>query len=290
MGIQEHFHFYPLAFAFLWLIFICLLFGLIRSKKMQYPHYSYFLSAHFFKLGSAIVYSLVYILFYEGGDTTAYWDGAINLHNLLLDSPFHFLDEMLTPSGIQNMGANFNISTGYPPGWIYRETESFMVSKITVFLSIITFKSYFASTLIVASLMSLSSWYFFCTLRKLQLHNEKILAITILFTPTVLFWCTGISKDSYVLISLLMLLSILVRVFVLKQPLSKHWIFILIFTYLIFSMRAYVIIAIIPSLLLAYTVKLSKDNLENPFTRRVKKLAMYFISILFLIVYFQIST
>ncbi|MBU2018631.1 MAG: hypothetical protein KJ941_03210 [Bacteroidetes bacterium] len=290
MDLQFHYQFFPVLIALFWFVLISLFFGLIRSKKGTASHYNYFLSSLFAKLGSSIVFSSVYLLLYEGGDTLAYWDGAISLHNLLFESPIRFLNEIMTSSGESNMGINFSYLTTYPPGWIYRETESFFVSKLTVFLSIITFKSYFASTLIVASIMTLSSWHLFCSLRMIKLFDERILAISILFTPTVLFWCTGISKDSYVLISLLILISCLIRIFVLKQKVSKYIFLILVSVFFIYSMRLYVLIAILPSLLMAYNARISKSNIDSSFKRRSIKFGIYAMSVFVLLAYFQLST
>jgi hypothetical protein len=290
MDIQLYFDFFPVVIAILWSILISLFFGLIRSHKQNLPHYTYFLSSLYAKLLGSIAFCLVYLIKYEGGDTIAYWNGANSLHNLLFESPLKFLNEMLTSSGESNRVTNFSYLTTYPPGWIYRETESFFVSKLTVLLSIVTFKSYIASTLIVAAITTLSSWHLFCTLRLLKLHNEKILAISLLFTPTVLFWCTGISKDSFVLISVLILISCLIRIFVLKQKVSKYLFLILICVFFIYSMRLYVLIALFPSLLMAYTARVSKSYANSVFKGRLIKFGIYAVSILVLLVYFLVST
>jgi hypothetical protein len=285
----EHFEIIPIVSAILWLFILVLIAGLIRSNNLKKDHYRFFLPAFFAKIISSIIFSLVYLVYYEGGDTVAYWDGATTLQNLLFNSPSRFINEMFTTPELMNMGVNFNWKTGYPPGWIYREPESFFVSKISFFFSLITIKSYLASSLIVAFLMSLSSWYFYCSMRLLKLHNEKVLAYCILFTPTVLFWCTGISKDSYVLIALLILVSVLIRFFILEQKFSKTALMFFVSVYLIYCMRLYVLIAFLPAMLMAYSARLSRKNLDSSFKRRSIKVGFFILSGVVLYSYFEFS-
>lgn len=289
MALAEHFSSLSLLSAFLWLVILMLAAGIIKSRNSDKEHYKYFLPAFYAKIVSSIVFALVYLVYYEGGDTLAYWDGATTLHELFEASPMRFINEMMSTPYIDRIWTNFGYIAHFPPGWIYREPESFFVSKLTFFLSFITLKSYLASTLIISFLMTLSSWFFYSSVRLLKLHNERILAICTLFTPTILFWCTGVSKDSFVLISLLLLVSIILRVFVLNIKIGKH-IFILMFVlYFIICMRLYVLIAFLPALLMAYSARLSRKNLDSVFKRRSIRIGFFLLSAVVLMGYFQLS-
>ena len=67
---------------YLFLIFIVC--GLIRSRNINlYPEYRYFVSGIFLKLLGVSFFCLVYIFYYEGGDTVNYFYGAKALVNLI---------------------------------------------------------------------------------------------------------------------------------------------------------------------------------------------------------------
>lgn len=260
-----------------WLLVCIMVMHFIRSKHEGKDHYQYFLPQFYAKIFSALVFSLVYLLYYEGGDTIAYWDGAACLNKLFYYSPTDYLTEMFTTPSIPEIRARFNFFTGIPPGWIYREPESFFISKITSLFTFLTFKNYLATTFIIATIVSLINWHFFCSVRLLELHKERILAICILFTPSVLFWCSGISKDTYVLAALFLLVSFLIRFFILNQRNTKMIIGLLVASYLILTIRSFIFAALIPGILVAYNTRITPERIDSSVQRFTIKFFIFSI-------------
>ena len=126
--------------AFFWLIVIFVIAN-YRSAKIDDEIKKYYFWNVGYKLFFSLLFTLVYIVYYKGGDTTAYWDGARSLHNLFYKSPAMYLEEMLnTPSDVMKL-RHFDSQTGFPPGWIYREPEGWFVSKVASIISFITLKA-----------------------------------------------------------------------------------------------------------------------------------------------------
>lgn len=175
-----------------------------QTAKLKTPgneHYKYYMYNIYFKIGLAIIYGAIYKYYYAGGDTMAYWNGAANLNNLLWISPSDYWNElMMTPSeGTQIL--HFTPETGFPPGWIYRDPHSFFVSKLTSILMIFIGQSYLVITLIFAFILSKVSWKVYDLVISYRVSSDRLAAISILFIPSVSFWCAGLSKDTVVLIS-----------------------------------------------------------------------------------------
>ena len=161
-----HFSATDLLSAFLWLIIILLIVN-NRTQKQDEKIRSYYLWNVVYKLFFSLVFALIYILYYGGGDTTAYWDGANCLNNLLFEKPGSLLTEFFSEADLKMMYANFNNKTGYPPGWIYKEPSAWFICKISFFLSLITFKSYLAATFIISFIVANASWSIFSYLKNI---------------------------------------------------------------------------------------------------------------------------
>lgn len=188
------------AFAILfWLTVIIIGASNTKSKNKQLAHYRYYSLGLFVKIISAVIFSIIYLIKYEGGDTVAYWDCAQKLNNLFFYNIKSFFQEFLFSEPDRVRYLHFDLfNTGMPPEWIYKEEEGWFTSKIMFFLSLITFRSYFAMTILCAFLSFKASWKLFEMGIKYNAGTMKNLAIATLFLPSTAFWCTGISKDMVV--------------------------------------------------------------------------------------------
>ena len=250
--------------AFLWLIII-LLIANNRTQKQDEKIRSYYLWNVVYKLFFSLVFALIYILYYGGGDTTAYWDGANCLNNLLINNPGMLVSELFSEPSLKMMYAHFDDNTGYPPGWIYREPSAWFLCKISFFLSLITFKSYIAATFIVSFIVANSTWAIFKSIINNDLVSSKKLAFAFLFFPSLNFWCTGLSKDSFMLLSSFFIISIFFNLFSKKKKLSiSILLFLGLYIYIIYSVRPFLIACLVGGLSIAYgtiLIKQFKDNL-----------------------------
>lgn len=230
-----------------------------KAKKVDESIRKYYLRNVLFKFFFGISFALIYLLYYGAGDTTAYWDGAITLNNLFWDSPVKYFEQLLGSNDFIRGSGYFNIETGYPPGWLTRESEAWFICKLTSIISFFSFRSYLAATLIMSFFTAMASWRVFELIISLKTHKKHIAALCILFVPTVSFWCTGISKDSVVFISILNLLYYVFNVMVLKNSLTiKHFIIILISVIIIYNVRSFILAAIAAPMFMAFGARLTK--------------------------------
>jgi len=173
----------------------------VRNNNKDKPFYKYYYWNLYAKLFFGVAYGVFYVAIYNGGDTVGYYNGAVTLNNLFFKDSSLYFDELFSPADLLNYTSKYDIHTGYPPGWIYKEPEGWMVSRLMSVLSFFTLKSYWAMTLIMAYITSLASWKLFELARSFHLNNEKLLAFGVLLLPSVNFWCSGVSKDTVVLIA-----------------------------------------------------------------------------------------
>ncbi len=213
----------------------------------------------YLKIASSLAFGLFYIFYYGGGDTTAYYDGAISLNNLFFKSPELYIEALTVPPDVTNWGHYFDETTGYPPGWIYRESEGFFVSKFISILTFFTLKSYMASTLVISAFATIASWKLFSLVRAYNFCNEKYLAFGILFLPSVNFWCSGISKDTIVLISTMLAVYHGFKIVSLTMKSSfRNWIFFAFNMFIIYHIRDFIFLAITIPFALAISARFVK--------------------------------
>ena len=227
-----------------------------------------------FKMLFALVFAITYTFVLGGGDTLAYWEGAIKLTNLFWEDPLGYFHEMWATPTNESIRDNFTATTGYPPGWIYREPESFYISKMLSLINFVAFDSFIAMTLICSFIASRASWRFYELIRKYNFTSERWMVIAVLFIPTVSFWCAGVSKDTFILASLFFLLY---HLFALIDPDRKFTLrnlfFILLHVMILYHTRQFMLIGIAPPLLLGFGTGFIKRVSDSPiilyFTRFV---------------------
>ena len=114
-------------------------------------------------------------------------------------------------------------------------------------------------TLFLAFFTAMASWRVFEMVSKLHTHKKNMAALCILFVPTVSFWCTGISKDTVIFISVLNLLYYAFDVMVLKNRIRfKHIFIVLLSLFLIYQVRSFIIAAIVAPLFMAFGARMTK--------------------------------
>ena len=250
---------YDISIGLIYMIILIIIANSRKNNILDVEIKKYYVRNVLFKFFFAISFAVVYLIYYGGGDTTAYWDGAITLNKLFFKSPSNYFEVMIKDNYFISRSGYFDIDTGYPPAWLTRESEAWFICKIASIVSFVTFKSYFATTLIFAFLTAMASWRVFELILKLKTHKKHIAAFCVLFVPTVSFWCTGISKDTVVFISILNLLYYIFDIMVLRNSIKfRHVFIILISIFVIYQVRSFVLAAIAAPIFMAFGARLTK--------------------------------
>jgi len=256
--------FYDISIAVIWLIIFLIISNSRRKAIEDLDVRKYYLRNVLFKFFFSISFAIIYLIYYGGGDTTAYWDGALTLNNLFFKSPSMYFEHLFSEPTKNLLSAHFDIDTGYPPGWIYREPEAWFICKLGSLVSFFTFKSYFAASLFFAFFSAMASWRLFELILKLNTHKINVAAWCVLFIPSVSFWCTGISKDTIVFICILNILYYVFDIMVLKNNISVTKVIILILCiYLIYQIRTPILASIALPLFMAYGARLTRKYERN---------------------------
>lgn len=273
------------AFSILfWLIIIVSAINLSYQKNSSKLHFRYYKYGFYVKFISAILFSIIYIQFYEGGDSTAYWDTAQKFNNLFWKSPSKYFYELFTMDPNRMRYMSFDVDVGLIPNWIYKEDEAWFAAKIFSLLTFITFKSYFAMTMITAYVSFRVSWLLYEVVLKYKIIGERKGAIATLFLPSTCFWCTGITKDMIIYSSVIYLL---IQMFSFLNPEKikeyRNLMLASIAVYLILNIRDFMIVAALGPFFMAIGARWSRKQSSG--------ISKFFIQMLFLgvVFYFMIA-
>ena len=249
----------------LWMFILYWIGRLIRSRYNNLSISRFFYLGWGFKIFFALVFALVYLFTLGGGDINAYWDSATVLNKLFIDNPLGYFQELWSTDRTLGITLHFNSETGYPPGWIWRESEAWNAAKILSIFSVLTFNSFWATTLLIASFVFFTSWLMVYRITTNEAFNSKAVMFAFLFFPSVTFWCSGISKDSQVYtLSLLLIYQLFLWLkWDQKRSVWRALLMVLIF-YLILNLRQFIALAIIGPFLLSVVVRYGSRLSQRP--------------------------
>lgn len=264
------------------IIWAILIFAFAFYRKSRQPdlgHYKYYFRNLYFKVFFGFFFALFYIFYYGGGDTTAYWDMAGCMNRLFWNNSQYYFNNMYYDFNDPGFINKYNLDTGYPPTWIMREHQGFFVSKIVSLFSFFTGNSYLTITLLFATISANVSWRFYCMVIDWIPNPSRIMTYCVLFIPSVSFWCTGITKDTLVFISILVIVT---RVFNLMGGKAKSRILsiviILFHMWVLYNIRSVVLMVLFIPFFIAVSSRISNRYREYIYMKRIVQVLVAGIS------------
>lgn len=232
----------------------------------------YFLPALWLKLIGGISVGLIYYFYYKGGDTVTYFDhGAHHIYRAFLNNPLKAFKIIFS----ENIYVGETIEYTAPI-WVYTDSASFMTVRFAGFFNLFAFDTYGGTVCIFAFIGFLTVWrlYHAVYLRYKDLHFK--LAVACFFLPSVFFWGSGILKDTITFSAVCLMVSSALDIFFLKRKVVINTIIIILSAYAIYSIKIYILIALVPSLAYLFLFQ-PISNIQN---RSVKRLITPFVTIL----------
>ena len=230
-------------------IYCLVIFGITFGRQVMMqrrnPLYRYFTWALVAKIASSVVFCLIYIYYYQGGDTVSYYETARSVVNLGTKDIARCIDVMSSSPSLAGY-MTFDRETGYPWPYMYFDTQTFFVAKLIAPLVFVAFKSYLITSILLSWLSFFGAWKFFLTLCRYFPGLERRLAIGVLFVPSVLFWGSGILKDTITFSAVCWFIVGFDRAF-MRGGISWRGIFIsLLSLYVLISVKPYVLYSLLP--------------------------------------------
>jgi len=216
-----------------------------KNKKIATnPIYKYYVRGLQLKIVGAIGFFAIYVFYYGGGDTTAFFQSSGLLTKLFMSHPYQYFSIMFGNLSEQNLTAFFNAGLCCPQ--YYKDFNTFAIVRYVSPIVAISGFSYISSTIIFSYLTYICIWRLFIVFNELYPNFEKKLAIAILYLPTPIFWGSGILKDSLAFAGAC-IFTYSIYVFFIKKEKKFKYIFLLIMgSYIMVTLKPYIFVALLP--------------------------------------------
>lgn len=210
------------------------------------------------KVFAGIAYAKFYSLpkYLAGSDTWKYYKLSLHETAWLKHDPIAFAKDIFV-YGYSKPG---NLFSGHNSYW--NDLKSNVLIKIMAVMNVITFNSYYTNIILFNFIFLFGMVALFRVLLSLYPTKKYLLIATIFLLPSTLFWCSGIHKDGLIL-SATGLIIYCFNKSIETQFAFKRILLMLLCALLIFTLRNYVLLALIPALLCWWLShkKPSKSNL-----------------------------
>ncbi len=216
-----------------------------RKKMRKDSYYRFYTLGLAARMLAVLCFCLIYVYYYSGGDTTAYFESTKAMAKLFYQSPEKYFEVMISPPSAEARSL-FSDRTGYPYSYLYNDPHTFIVIKLTSIFAIITGRSYLLSSLLLAYFSYMCSWSLFKVFRQYVPEIEGRIAFAVLFFPSVLFWGTGVSKDTYTFAGTALFVFGAHEFFISKRFSVKIICIILFSSWLILSIKPYIFMVLFP--------------------------------------------
>ncbi len=239
-----------LPIYFVGLIFIALILG--RSNKAL--NKKIFIISFALKLIFAIIFSLVYQYYYKGGDTSYYFVTGTNL-NLESKDFGVWLRMVFMP--FDSLEKYRELFSTIPIPFLYIDANYFP-GRIVAFLNVFTFNTYINTSMLFSSLSFIGIWRNFLIFERLYPTLRKYFVFSFLLLPSILFWASGISKDTISYGAVSLFTSYFLQIYFLKEHNFKNILMLVFSALIVFAIKPYILLSFLPLALVWVFIKYTK--------------------------------
>jgi len=219
------------------------------AQSIKYSHietnssFRYYYPGLLVKLIASVLICLVYVFYYQGGDTTSYFHDCVSISKAFIGHPFQMIK--LSISGLDaQVWYSFNFETGWPM-YSYDE-HAFWVDRLVWPLCFVSFNSFIGTTMLLSFICYQAIWRLYQTLVFEFPNLQRQMAIAMFFIPSVVFWGSGILKDSITFAAVALFISSIHTIIKLKKQVLKNIFFILLASFLLLKIKPYIFFALLP--------------------------------------------
>lgn len=206
----------------------------------------------------------IYLFYYKGGDTVEYFTSVEAVFNYLWKRPDNIY-EFLGQSDLSKI-----MDTDF---WTTKSAHRYIISKATytvvklgMLFYTFAFGSILATYILTAYFSFFCSWKFYKLFTEFYPQIKKSIGFAIFFMPSVVFWGSGLFKDTFTLGGLYLFIYSVVQLLILRK---FKWSFVFYFLfsfYLLLNIRSFFIITIFPFLFawvfFSYFQKIKNNNFK----------------------------
>ncbi|MGI9543294.1 MAG: hypothetical protein ACR2MX_08540 [Cyclobacteriaceae bacterium] len=205
-----------------------------------------FFPALLFKLGAGVLLGVIFRYYYGTGDTWALFLEATTFAEQGYAAPLEFLQALF----LNDYAPALKASLVY-----IDQPRALLAAKVISLFNLITYNHYWLVSLYLSLFSFISFWLL---ARKLVDYFPKAklaIAAAFLFFPSVIFWSSGVSKESLVMGGICTSLALLLPLLVKNERLKPwHWILVVLGLLMVTFIKYYYAAVLIPMLIVVLII------------------------------------
>lgn len=240
----QYLTFVDLIVAPLYFVLIYFISNNIKARNIEANEsYKYYLTGIMIKILGSISICLVYVFYYQGGDTTSYFHDCTAVSKAFLKNPFQMIRFSLT--GIDmNVWSSFDFETDW---LVYAyDNHALWVDRLVWPLCFISFRSFIGTTMLLSFICYQAIWRLYQTLVFEFPTLKTQMAFSMFFIPSVVFWGSGILKDSITFAAVSLFISSMHEMIKMKKSYLKNIFFLIFSSFLLLKIKPYIFFALLP--------------------------------------------
>jgi hypothetical protein len=225
-------------------VYVALFYFLYSARRKNYTDpilQHYHKQGFWIKIIAVIPFTLFNSILSPGDSFLLYFTEGTNITRLILRD-FSNIKWLYLPSVEfdQTLLKN-SLNLGY-----LRAENNYMIVRITTLLSLLAMNKYVILNLFFSMISFSGVWRLYRFFYEQNPHLHKQFAIAILYLPTFVFWSSGILKDPICTGAIGWITYSLYEIFYKKKNLITNVAILLLFGYLLYVIKVYILISYIP--------------------------------------------
>ncbi|MCB0756025.1 MAG: hypothetical protein KDB98_10555 [Flavobacteriales bacterium] len=215
-----------------------------RKNEELNPSYKYYKRGFLAKVYGGLAFVFIYIFYYDGGDTIVYWQDAVGLNSLIFSEPSCYL-RILLGDGDSKWYWCFDHRENLPFHYL-RDPQAYAVARFSSLFALFSVDSLIGCTILVSWVSFGGVWRLYQVFCEEYPRMNKELAISFLFIPSVVFWGSGIMKDTFTFTAACWMTSSVYGLLLKRRDIFWNSVYVLFSSYVMISMKPYIFVALLP--------------------------------------------
>ena len=249
----------------IWLVYfmvMLLVLWFYRQNKSA-DYYRFFLGGFIIKVFGSVAFTLIYVYYYKFGDSFEYYKGALALNSAFSNAIPDYIDLLLSESS-HDFSSHL---TQYTNSLEYADTpEEWFMVKLLSPISFLAFQSYLVINLFMGLISFWGTWKLFRVFADILPDRQNIAFISAFLIPSVVFWGSGIMKDTITLAGVNYLIYALYFALIKGKPKLIFLLAAPVWFIITFKLKSYITLALLPGIILTFYYhlrsKISSDFLK----------------------------
>jgi hypothetical protein len=221
-----------------------------------------------FRLSGGVSLGLIYIYYYSASDTWQFFEDAKKLSAVGRENFSSYLKIFFDLNNNQNL-----------PDLLNNDLRAIFFIKIISSFLLISMDSYWVCAAYFSLLAFISSWVLHREIVSRYPNSFRASALAFLIFPSVIFWSSGLEKESIALCGIYFLASVFLKIMV-NEKLNKFiWLLVIVACFIVWSLKYYWAIIFFVSVFTALSIRFMSSRVLIVMKYQIVAWVMLFITI-----------